>query len=216
MQEWMLSFVGQFGYFGIFLLIFIENVFPPIPSEAVLLFGGALTVTTAMHIPGTILAATGGSLVGAIVLYALGWVFQAERLKKLFAGRFGKITRLRPEHVEKAQRWFSRYQGKAVLICRCVPIVRSLISVPAGFAKMNLPWFLLLTALGSAVWNTVLVCAGAGLGTAWEKAMPYLDHYSYAVLIGLVVLALAGCVFLLIRKRKKAQRRRENNEQDAV
>lgn len=81
MQEWMLSFVGQFGYFGIFLLIFIENVFPPIPSEAVLLFGGALTVTTAMHIPGTILAATGGSLVGAIVLYALGWVFQAERLK---------------------------------------------------------------------------------------------------------------------------------------
>lgn len=86
MQEWMLSVVNDFGYFGIFLLIFIENVFPPIPSEAVLLFGGALTVTTAMNMPGTILAATIGSLAGAVVLYALGRVFQAERLKKLFAG----------------------------------------------------------------------------------------------------------------------------------
>lgn len=81
MQEWMLSFVNQFGYFGIFLLIFIENVFPPIPSEAVLLFGGALTVTAALHIPGTVLAATAGSLSGAIVLYAFGRIFQAQRLK---------------------------------------------------------------------------------------------------------------------------------------
>ena len=77
MQEWMLSFVDQFGYLGIFLLIFIENVFPPIPSEAVLLFGGALTVTTAMNIPGTVAAATAGSLAGAIVLYAFGRIFQA-------------------------------------------------------------------------------------------------------------------------------------------
>ena len=123
MQEWMLSFVDQFGYFGIFFLIFIENVFPPIPSEAVLLFGGALTVSTEMNIPGTIVAATLGSLIGAIVLYALGYIFQAERLKRLFAGKFGKVTHLKPEHVEKAEQWFLRYEGKAVLICRCVPIV---------------------------------------------------------------------------------------------
>ena len=164
MQEWMLSFVDQFGYFGIFFLIFIENVFPPIPSEAVLLFGGALTVSTEMNIPGTIVAATLGSLIGAIVLYALGYIFQAERLKRLFAGKFGKVTHLKPEHVEKAEQWFLRYEGKAVLICRCVPIVRSLISVPAGFAKMKLAKFLLLTALGSAVWNTVLVCVGGRPG----------------------------------------------------
>lgn len=104
MQDWMLSFVNQFGYPGIFLLIFIENVFPPIPSEAVLLFGGALTVTAALHIPGTIAAATAGSLAGAIVLYAFGRIFQAERLKKLFAGRFGRITHLRPAHVDTAER----------------------------------------------------------------------------------------------------------------
>ena len=115
MQEWMLSFVNTFGYFGIFFLIFIENVFPPIPSEAVLLFAGALTVSTAMNIPMTILSATAGPLTGAAVLYALGWVFQAERLKKLLSGRFGALTHLRAEHVEKAERWFARYQGQAVL-----------------------------------------------------------------------------------------------------
>lgn len=202
MQEWMLSLINQFGYFGIFLLIFIENVFPPIPSEAVLLFGGALTVTTAVNIPGTILAATAGSLLGAIVLYALGRIFQAQRLKVLLAGRFGKITHLRPEHVDKAQQWFQRYQGKAVLICRCIPLVRSLISVPAGFARMPLPGFLLLTTLGSAVWNTVLVCIGAGLGSAWEKAMPYFDRYTYIAAAVIGLLALAAIVFYLLRRRK--------------
>ncbi len=206
MQEWMLSFINQFGYLGIFLLIFIENVFPPIPSEAILLFGGALTVTAALNIPGTILAATAGSLLGAVVLYALGRIFQAERLKKLFSGKFGKITHLRPEHVEKAERWFKKYQGKAVLICRCIPLVRSLISVPAGFAKMSLLRFLLLTMLGSAVWNTVLVCIGAGLGTAWEKAMPYFDNYTYIVVAVLGIVVLVGSIFYLWRKHKRQSR----------
>lgn len=206
MQEWMLTFVNQFGYLGIFLLILIENVFPPIPSEAVLLFGGALTVTTALNVPGTILAATAGSLLGAIILYAFGRIFQAERLKKLFAGRFGQITRLRPEHVEKAESWFRRYQGKAVLICRCIPIVRSLISIPAGFAKMPLPPFLLLTALGSAVWNTVLVCVGSALGAAWEQAMPYFEQYTHIAAIVIVLAVVIFAAVLLLRHRKKTRK----------
>ena len=205
MQEWMLSFVSNFGYFGIFFLIFIENVFPPIPSEAVLLFGGAMTVSTTMNVPGTIVCATLGSLAGAIVLYLFGYIFQAERLKKLFAGKFGKVTHLRPEHVEKAEKWFLRYQGKAVLICRCIPIVRSLISVPAGFAKMPMIRFLLLTALGSAVWNTVLVCIGAALGVAWDRAMPYLDNYTHVALAVLAVLVLAAVGYWLYRRRKGAK-----------
>ena len=133
MQDWMLSFVNDYGYLGILFLIFIENVFPPIPSEAVLLFGGALTIKTSMNIPATILVATAGSVAGAIVLYALGRVFQAERLKKLLEGKFGRITHLRPDHVEKAQQWFIRYEGKAVLICRCIPIVCVTISISCSF-----------------------------------------------------------------------------------
>lgn len=145
-------------------------------------------------------------VIGAVVLYALGRIFQAERLKKLFSGKFGKITHLRPEHVEKAERWFKKYQGKAVLICRCIPLVRSLISVPAGFAKMSLLRFLLLTMLGSAVWNTVLVCIGAGLGTAWEKAMPYFDNYTYIVVAVLGIVVLVGSIFYLWRKHKRQSR----------
>lgn len=94
-------------------------------------------------------------------------------------------------------------QGKAVLICRCIPVVRSLISIPAGFAKMCLPRFLLLTTLGSAVWNTVLVCIGATLGSAWEQAMPYLDNYTQIAAVTLVLLALAGAVFYLLRRRRQ-------------
>ena len=203
MESFMLSMVDQFGYLGIFLLILIENIFPPIPSEAVLLFGGALTVTTSMNIPGTILAATAGSLLGAIVLYALGWIFQAERLKKLFAGKFGQVLRLKPEYVDKSVYWFTRYEGKAVLICRCIPLIRSLISIPAGFAKMNIPRFLILTTLGSAVWNTLLVSVGAALGTAWESALPYFDRYTHLVAVVAVILLVVFGVFWLLRRRRK-------------
>ncbi|MDD4850401.1 MAG: DedA family protein [Gemmiger sp.] len=210
-QGWMQVFVDQFGYLGIFLLILIENIFPPIPSEVVLLFGGALTVTTHMNIPGTILAATAGSVAGAIALYALGRVFQAERLKRLFAGKFGQVLHLKPAYVDKAEQWFLRYQGKAVLICRCIPVVRSLISIPAGFAKMKIPRFLFLTTLGSAAWNTVLVSAGAGLGTAWERAMPYLEHYKTLVVVVAALLVLAAAGYYLVTRHRKSSKSSESN-----
>ena len=202
MQDFMLNMVDQFGYLGIFLLILIENIFPPIPSEAVLLFGGALTVTTAMNVPGTIVAATAGSLAGAIALYALGWIFQAERLKRLFAGRFGQVLHLKPEYVDKSVYWFTKYQGKAVLICRCIPVIRSLISIPAGFAKMRIIPFLLLTTLGSAVWNTLLVSVGAALGTAWETALPYFDQYTHLVVAVVIAATVVLGLYWLLRRRK--------------
>lgn len=204
MENVMLEVVNNYGYIGIFMLIFIENVFPPIPSEAVLLFGGALTVSTAINIPGTIFAATLGSVVGAIVLYALGRIFKAERLRKLFEGKFGQILHLNPDHVDKSVVWFEKYEAKAVLICRCVPIVRSLISIPAGFASMNIAKFLILTAVGSAVWNTVLVVVGSMLGEAWETAMPYFERYtSIATVVIFVACCLCAVYFLVIKRKNK-------------
>lgn len=193
----------SYGYLGIFFLIFVENVFPPIPSEVVLLFGGAMTAHTSLSVPMVIVMATIGSLMGAIVLYLLGRLLKAERLRRLFSGKFGRILRLKPEDVDKATLWFSKYEKKAVLICRCIPIVRSLISIPAGIAEMNFPLFLLLTALGSAVWNTVLVCVGAFLGEQWDRALPYLDKYSHLILILCVIAAVALVAYLVIRNRKK-------------
>ena len=102
-----------------------------------------------------------------------------------------------------------------MLICRCIPVARSLISIPAGFAKMRLPRFLLLTTLGSAVWNTVLVCIGAALGSAWEQAMPYLDNYTQLVAVALVLLALAGVVFCLLRRRRQKRQAADGNPPEA-
>lgn len=199
----MIRIMESYGYLGIFFLIFVENVFPPIPSEVVLLFGGAMTAHTSLSVPMVIVMATIGSLLGAIVLYLLGRLLKAERLRRLFSGKFGRILRLKPEDVDKATLWFTKYEKKAVLICRCIPIVRSLISIPAGIAEMNFPLFLLLTALGSAVWNTVLVCVGAFLGEQWDRALPYLDKYSNLILILCVIAAVALVAYLVIRNRKK-------------
>ena len=194
LEETMLRIMNDYGYLGIFFLIFIENVFPPIPSEVVLLFGGAMTVLAGLNAPTVVIVATLGSLAGAVVLYLLGRILKAERLRKLFSGRFGQILRLKPEDVDKATAWFVKYEKKAVLICRCVPIVRSLISIPAGIAEMNMPLFLLLTAVGSAVWNTVLVTVGSFLGNQWENALPFFEKYSDVILVIAIILVV---VFLI-------------------
>ena len=203
MQETIIQIMNAYGYIGVFSLILIENIFPPIPSEVVLLFGGAITAMSDMSVPVVILVATLGSVVGAIVLYLLGRILKAERLRKLFSGKFGRVLRLKPEDVDKATAWFARYEKKAVLICRCVPIVRSLISIPAGVTEMNVPLFLLLTTVGSAVWNTVLVCLGAFLGAQWEKALPYFDQYSNVILVLCVIAVVALVIWWIVRNHKK-------------
>ncbi|WP_444659768.1 DedA family protein [Caproiciproducens sp. R2] len=204
MQDGIISIINSFGYLGIFLLIFIENIFPPIPSEVVLLFGGALTLSTSMNVPLVIVFATFGSLAGAVVLYGLGRILKAERLKTLFAGKFGQVMHLKPEYVNRSTRWFSRYQNKAVFICRCIPLMRSLISIPAGCNEMNIPLFLVLTMIGSTVWNTALVLSGAFLGSAWESALPYLSQYSTVAVIVCIIAAFGYAAWKIFRKRKKS------------
>lgn len=204
MQNGIISIINSFGYLGIFLLIFIENIFPPIPSEVVLLFGGALTLSTSMNVPLVIVFATFGSLAGAVVLYGLGRILKAERLKTLFAGKFGQVMHLKPEYVNRSARWFSRYQNKAVFICRCIPLMRSLISIPAGCNEMNIPLFLVLTMIGSTVWNTALVLSGAFLGSAWESALPYLSQYSIVAVIVCIIAAFGYAAWKIFRKREKS------------
>lgn len=204
MQDGIISIINSFGYLGIFLLIFIENIFPPIPSEVVLLFGGALTLSTSMNVPLVIVFATFGSLAGAVVLYGLGRILKAERLKTLFAGKFGQVMHLKPEYVNRSIQWFSRYQNKAVFICRCIPLMRSLISIPAGCNEMNIPLFLVLTMIGSTVWNTALVLSGAFLGSAWESALPYLSQYSTVAVIVCIIAAFGYAAWKIFRKREKS------------
>ena len=134
MQEMVLSIMEQFGYFGVFFLIAVENIFPPIPSEVILLFGGFMTTFTKLSVVGVIIAATLGSLLGAIVLYFIGKILNKERLKRIVSGKIGKVLRLKESDIDKADHWFDTKGNKTVFFCRFIPIVRSLISIPAGMS----------------------------------------------------------------------------------
>ena len=210
MQESMLALIDGYGYAGIAFLIWLENVFPPIPSEVVLLFGGFLTTRTSLAPWGVIFFATVGSTLGAAVLYAIGRIIGKQKIKALLAGRTGKILHLSSEDVDKAETWFIKYESKAVFFCRCLPIVRSLISIPAGIAGMRALPFFAFTIAGSAVWNIVLVWLGRFAGAAWEQTLQYLGWYSKAALLGMAIAAVV-VVWIFMKKRKAKQS--EDNQQ---
>lgn len=206
MENWITNFMERFGYIGTFLMILIENIFPPIPSEVILTFGGFMTTNTSMNIPGVILFATAGSVLGAILLYGIGRLVNVKRLEKIIE-RWGYILRLKVEDIEKANAWFNRHGNGAVFICRMVPLMRSLISIPAGMSGMNFSIFLIYTLVGTLIWNTVLVVAGSILGESWGKIVEFMDVYSN---ITYVILGLAGIAVVALWIVKKKPFRKES------
>ena len=203
MQEIIIEIMNNFGYLGVFLLIAIENVFPPIPSEVILLFGGFMTTYTALSVPGVILASTLGSILGAIILYYIGKILNKERLKKIITSKPGKILRLKPEDIDKADAWFDTKGNKTVFFCRFIPIIRSLISIPAGMSEMPMKKFLLYTAAGSLIWNSALSIAGSIVGENWTSILDIMDQYSHIILI-LLIIAFIIAVIVFYNKRKKS------------
>lgn len=211
MVEWIMRVMDSIGYAGVALLIALENVFPPIPSEVILAFGGFMTTYTGLQPVFVILCATAGSLLGALVLYFLGRLLGLKRIEKL-ADKYGKFIRLKAKDIEKANAWYQKHENKAVFFCRMVPVLRSLISVPAGIAKMNLISFLLLTAFGSLIWNTALVFAGVLLGDNWGTVLKYFDIYKVVILVLLGVLLAGLIVFLIVRAKKKKKKEKEETQ----
>ena len=202
MQEIILSIMGKYGYIGVFLLIMIENIFPPIPSEVILLFGGFMTTYTKLSILGMTISSTIGSLLGAIILYYIGKIFNKDRLKKIISGKVGKILRLRVNDIDNADRWFDNKGNKTVFFCRFIPLVRSLISIPAGMSEMPMFKFLLYTLFGSLIWNTVLIIVGSIVGENWVRIVGILDTYSHIVVVTLFIIVVL-CVYLFYKKRSK-------------
>ena len=200
MEQMMIDIINGFGYIGIPFLIAVENIFPPIPSEVILTFGGFLTTVSNMNVWGVILSATIGAVAGALVLYYLGRLLNAERLERLFESKLGRRLHLKKEDVRRAEGWFFKHGNKTVFFCRFIPLVRSLISIPAGAAKMQMGSFLLLTAAGTAIWNTVLVFLGKFAGDAWGNIANYVNVYSIIAVGVLAVIAIVvGVIF--IKKR---------------
>lgn len=200
MQAWILQIMNTFGYVGIALLITIENLFPPIPSEVILTFGGFMTTYTKLGVFGVIAASTIGSVVGAVILYKIGSLLSNEKLMNLLDGKVGKILHFKKEDVLKTMDSFNQYGSVSVFLGRCVPIIRSLVSLPAGMSKMPMGRFLLFTTAGSLIWNTVLVCLGAVFGASWEKILAYVNTYGNILFISLGVTILAGYLFSKIKE----------------
>ena len=188
MENFVIGIMNKFGYLGIFLLILLENLFPPIPSEVILTFGGFMTISTSMNIFGVILVSTIGSLLGAIILYYLGKILNKERINKIIKSKYGKLLRIKSKDIEMADKWFDTKGRKTVFFCRFIPVVRSLISIPAGMSEMPLPQFTIYTFFGSLIWNTVLILIGAIAGDKKDYILSLLDDVSNIVLIALIVI----------------------------
>lgn len=199
MTTWIFSLIDHFGYLAVMLLIAIENIFPPIPSEVILSFGGFMTTHTKMNIFGLIVASTIGALIGALVLYWIGTFLNEQRLESLFNHSFFKKLGFKKDDVKKSIAWFDKHGVKAIFFGRCIPVVRSLISIPAGIAKVALPKFIILTALGSLLWNTVLISLGAYMGSKWETIVLIFEEYSLVV----VILLIIACIYFGVRWYKK-------------
>ncbi|MER8039572.1 DedA family protein [Streptomyces hydrogenans] len=191
---WAAGLVDTLGGPGAGLAVALENLFPPLPSEVILPLTGFAAGQGAISLASALFWTTLGSVVGALALYVIGALFGRERMHAVWA----RLPLVRVSDLERTEEWFRRHGTKAVLLGRMVPVFRSLISVPAGVERMPVPLFLLLTTVGSLVWNSVLVLAGYALGDRWELVETYVGVASKAVV--LLVLA-AAATWLVVRLR---------------
>jgi membrane protein DedA with SNARE-associated domain len=194
---WVAGIIDTLGELGVGLLVALESIVPPIPSEIVLALGGFLAGEGRMNLVLVVVAATAGSILGALALYWLGRGVGEDRLRRWL----DKIPLVDAEDLDKADRWFQRHGTKAVFFGRMVPVVRSLVSIPAGANRMPLGKFTALTAGGSLIWNGLFVGLGYGLGSRWEQVDKYSQWLDY-VLIAFFVVSIAWFVIGKLRKRR--------------
>lgn len=199
---WATDLMEALGAPGAGLAVALENLFPPIPSEVVLPLAGFTAGQGEMNLLAAIIWTTVGSVTGAVVLYGIGALLGRERLRALA----GRMPLVKVEDVDRAEAWFTRYGGPAVLFGRMIPLVRSFISIPAGIERMPLATFVLFTAIGSLAWNTGLILTGYALGESWDEVEKYVGPVSrgVAVLIGIAVLVFVAAR-LVGRRRAAAQ-----------
>ena len=193
MASWVMGLMFSTNYAGILLLMLAENVFPPIPSELIMPLAGFMVAQGKLTFFGTIAAGTAGSVFGALLLYCFGKKLGEERVKR-FAERYGCWLTVSGQDIDRASRWFDKHGGTAVLFGRLVPGVRSLVSVPAGIAGMNLRRFLLYSLIGTALWTALLVYLGYLLRSNFAAVDQFLDPVSWIVFGAAAIVYLARVV----------------------
>ncbi|MFI5494644.1 DedA family protein [Actinoplanes sp. NPDC051859] len=195
---WVASVIESLGEVGVGMLVALENLIPPIPSEIVLSMAGFLAHQGRVNLVLVTIAATVGSVLGALMLYWLGYALGEDRLRRWL----DRIPLVDADDLNTADRWFERHARSAVLFGRMAPVVRSLVSIPAGANHMPLGQFTLFTTLGSGIWNCLFIGGGYALGSRWQDLEKYAHWFDYAIW-ALIVLAVGSWVVKKVRKRRR-------------
>ncbi|OIR43449.1 DedA family protein [Corynebacterium sp. NML130628] len=197
--DWIVNLMELLGAPGVGIAIFLENVFPPIPSEVVLPLAGFTVAQGSLSYAAVFIWSVMGSVAGAFFLYGLGAWLGAERLRAIADW----MWLVKASDVDKSLEWFDKHGRSSVFFGRLIPGVRSLISIPAGLDRMNLAMFALWTGLGSAIWNAILITLGMYLGESWETVAHYVDTYSTVVYVLLILIMLGFLVYFIRRSMKE-------------
>jgi membrane protein DedA with SNARE-associated domain len=200
-NNWVQGIIASAGYPGLGLVMVLENLFPPIPSEIILPLAGYMTLQGHFTLVGVTAVGTIGSVVGALALYGVGRWLDESRVRHLLRS-YGRFAMLSEDDLDRALTWFSKYGQPTIFFARVVPIVRSLISVPAGLARMSLPRFLIFTALGTGLWSFLLTWAGRMLGANWARVASLVSRYEDVVMVLAVIAVL---LFFVQRFRSKVR-----------
>lgn len=200
MTEWIEKLVEQFGYFGITLLMLLENLFPPLPSELIMPLAGYAAARGDLSLPGVILSGLAGTTAGALTWYAIGRWTSEERLRR-WADRHGRWLTLSRKDIDRIDGWFGRHCRWAVPVGHLIPTIRTLISVPAGLFGMHLPRFLILTMIGAGIWTSLLAVLGHALGSAYGQIDRYIGPFSAVIMGGIV----ASYLFRVATYRRRSR-----------
>jgi membrane protein DedA with SNARE-associated domain len=205
----LLGMIEALGYLGVFLGAFIETIFPPLPSELIMPFGGFLAGRGKLEFAGVVAAGTAGAVAGAVPIYFIGRWAEDHVLRALIR-RYGRWLQVSEHSFDRVLGAFDRHGQLYVFGGRLIPTVRTLISIPAGMERMHLGKFLFFTTLGTAIWMGVLAYAGMMLGENWEQLLEVVETYKALFIAGVAVLAAVGLVYLALRSlRNRASRRSE-------
>ncbi|MCD8894755.1 DedA family protein [Mammaliicoccus sciuri] len=203
MEQWITDFMTHYGYIGVFILVFLEYVIHPFPSEIILTFAGFMTSQSELNIIIVCLLTILGAVLGALLLYSIGALIGEERLYT-FIHKRGKYIGIKTQDLDKTIQWLDKYGHWAIFLGRFIPIVRTLISLPAGITKMNLPVFILLTAIGTGMWNIFLIMLGKMLGNHWHQILVYVGMYS-KVFIVIIAIAVLYVLYLWFKRIKETR-----------
>lgn len=200
LTTWITAVLESTGHIGIVFLIALENIFPPLPSEIILPLTGYLVSQNAISFIGALIASTAGSVLGGLLLYYLSRKLGEKRVYA-FADSYGKFIGLSRQDIEKSIKWFQKHGGKLVFFGRIIPTIRSVVSIPAGLAKMDIKKFILYTAAGSALWNAILIGIGWSLGERWQEVQRYTKVLEYIVW-GLIIFGVGWIIWRKLKKSK--------------